>query len=148
MPDRQAVLLIGDFSGERVSLTSTCAQFGWGVRAVSSFEEIHQLPVRNVAAVLLDLPPHRGHGMLAQVRQRFPDARLVACVTISQQHDWNDLVEAGAYYMLQRPFCETEVRQGLGFLRAALNSADENEPRKKRVASRAVAVAAVEETLA
>jgi DNA-binding NtrC family response regulator len=111
----ETVLLDGDFSHERVNLEAACARFGWETRPNLGRDSRNA----SVVAALVDLAQDEpAVARLARLREELPGVPLIACVRFSQWRDWTELADAGAYYMLHRPFDEAEVRQALGFLHA------------------------------
>jgi DNA-binding NtrC family response regulator len=120
MHAQPTVLLVGDFSGERVDLSQISAQFGWMVEIVASPDDVCHLPdTTSIIAGMIDLRLD-GCAVLRKIRQQLPGARLVACCGFQPQSDWTELRDAGAYHMVRMPFDPVEVFQSLGFLYAAL----------------------------
>lgn len=56
-----------------------------------------------------------------KLKLTLPEARLIACHEFSEEINWPELSEAGAFHALGVPLRTNEVRQSLGFLSAAEN---------------------------
>jgi DNA-binding response OmpR family regulator len=122
MTNRGCVVLLGDFSNERLDLISIGGDFGWSVdRAadLSGLEEIGRS--RTVIAVLLQagaLPIAWPDAMRA-IRAVAPRARVIVCHKVDQAHSRTAMIDAGAFGVLLSPLAHSEVRQSLGFVWAS-----------------------------
>lgn len=93
------ILLIGDFSEERVDLAALCQEFGWGIKRPE--EGVH-----GAIAVIVDA------AQLGQVKKLFPNIPIIAA-----KHFHSEDAEDGAVFdTLLRPFDPGECRQTLTFL--------------------------------
>lgn len=122
MTDKGSVVLIGDFSHERLDVASIGRDFRWSVLQISNLpglREIHRS--HTVVAVLIQAG---ALGMpwpaaLRAVRAVAPRARIILCYKADQAHSRTEMVDAGAFGVLLSPLAHSEVRQLLGFVWAS-----------------------------
>jgi hypothetical protein len=119
VPVCDTILLIGDYSRERLNLVQLCGCFRWRVRSIPSLSELRQcrMEAPSVLAVIFKIGDDP-IATLASLRDLLPGARLIPSAPLANSHDWATLADAGAYHLFLEPFTEAEVRQGLGFLQA------------------------------
>lgn len=120
--DRGSVVLLGDFSNERVDLVPIARNFCWSVARTLNLPGLRDISRTNaVMAVLI----HAGAlGMpwreaLRAVRTATPRACLILCHKAESVHARGQMVEAGAFGVLLSPLAHSEVRQLLGFVWAS-----------------------------
>ena len=123
MANRGSVVLLGDFSNERVDVASIACNFGWSVSAASDLSGLREINRSStVVAVLMQacggLNMHWPDAMRA-VRAAAPRARIIVCHKVDQAHLRNRMIEAGAFGVLLLPLAYSEVRQSLGFVWAS-----------------------------
>jgi len=122
MANRGCVVLLGDFSNERLDVASIAGDFCWNVSGTSDLYGIREIGrSHTVVAVLMQssaLSMHWRDAMRA-VRAAAPRARTVVCHKVDQAHLRNQMIDAGAFGVLLSPLAYSEVRQSLGFIWAA-----------------------------
>jgi len=97
-------------------------EFGWCLDSAPDLDHLRNLASRSrVVAVMLDA---RALGMswdhaLESVRKIAPRALPIVCHRFSEDIEWPELVDAGAFHALPVPFDLSEVRQSLGYVSAA-----------------------------
>jgi DNA-binding NarL/FixJ family response regulator len=122
MRNKGSVVLLGDFSNERLDLTSIERDFCWSVDQaadLSGFEEIARS--RTVIAVLIQagaLNMAWPEAMRA-IRAVSSRARIIVCHKVDQAHFRTEMVDSGAFGVLLSPLAHSEVRQSLGFVWAS-----------------------------
>jgi DNA-binding NarL/FixJ family response regulator len=122
MANTGCVVLLGDFSNERIDLTSVVHDFGWSVSQASSLSELAEIGrSRTVVAVLvqtgvLKMPLPEG---LRAIRGVAPRGRIIVCHNVGQSHSRAAMIAAGAFGVLLSPLAQSEVRQSLGFVWAS-----------------------------
>jgi DNA-binding NtrC family response regulator len=116
------VVLLGDFSNERLNLATIGRDFGWSTVKASDLSELRELgQSETVVAVLIQA------GWLGQpwseslraVRETLPHAKAILCHRVDQAHSRIEMVDAGAFGVLMSPLAYAEVRQALGFVWAS-----------------------------
>jgi DNA-binding response OmpR family regulator len=120
--DRGCVVLLGDFSNERLDLTAIGHEFGWSVTPASDLSGLREVGrSRTVTAVLLKAGalgmPWRD--ALRIVRAAAPRARTILCHKADQARYRTEMIDAGAFGVLLSPLAHSEVRQSLGFIWAS-----------------------------
>src|SRR5580700_7280854 len=116
------VVLLGDLSIEMPVVSDLVGEFGWSMQIAAGLDQLRQMArMRSVVAVLLDA---KGLGLtveraLRAAQKAAPNARLIPCHRFSDQVDWPELADAGAFHALAVPLDRAEVRQSLGFVWSA-----------------------------
>ncbi|MEP7351994.1 MAG: hypothetical protein ABI824_02055 [Acidobacteriota bacterium] len=116
------ITLLGDFSSEYVDLRTIASGFDWSTALVADFAELSTLTARCEIAVVMVHVRSLGTSWvnaLSRVRYIAPNARVVICHGADQAFGRRDMLERGAYGVLQLPLDAGEVRQLLGFVWAA-----------------------------
>jgi DNA-binding NarL/FixJ family response regulator len=122
MTNRGCVVLLGDFSHERLDLSSIGRDFCWTVSQASDLSELKEIGrSRTVLAVLvqagtLHLPWPEAMRAIRAVASR---ARVIVCHKVGQAHARAEMVDSGAFGVLLSPLAPSEVRQSLGFVWAS-----------------------------
>src|SRR5579864_8417937 len=122
MTNRGCVVLLGDFSNERLDLTSIGRDFCWSVDRASDLSGLQEVGrSRTVIAVLiqagtLHLP---WPDAMRAIRAVAPRARVIVCHKVGQTHSRTEMVDSGAFGVLLSPLAHSEVRQSLGFVWAS-----------------------------
>lgn len=113
------IVLLGDFSNERLDLTSIGRDFGWSVSQTLNLAGLREIGRSStVVSVLL----HAGAlglpwpAALRAVRAAEPQARIIVCHKADQAHSRTEMIDAGAFGVLLSPLAHSEVRQSLGFV--------------------------------
>jgi hypothetical protein len=122
MSDRGWVVLLGDFSDERVDLAAIARDFGWsGVQTSDPFELRELSRSRTIVAVLVHAGALGAHWRqaLRTIRTAAPRARIIMCHKADQARNRTEMVDAGAFGVLLSPLAHSEVRQSLGFVWAS-----------------------------
>jgi len=122
MTNRGCVVLLGDFSNERLDLTSIGRDFCWSIDRASDLSGLQEVGrSRTVIAVLiqagtLHLP---WPDAMRAIRAVAPRARVIVCHKVGQTHSRTEMVDSGAFGVLLSPLAHSEVRQSLGFVWAS-----------------------------
>jgi len=122
MTNRGCVVLLGDFSNERLDMSSIVRDFGWSVVRASNLSELKEIGRgRTVLAVLLQPtePDLAWQSALRAIKAAAPRARIIVCHKVDQAHERAEMVDAGAFGVLLSPLAHSEVRQSLGFVWAS-----------------------------
>ena len=122
MTNRGCVVLLGDFSNERLDMGSIVRDFCWSVVHASNLSEIKEIgATRTVLAVLLQAgdPDLTWQSALRAVKAAAPRARIIVCHKVDHAHARTEMVDAGAFGVLLSPLAHSEVRQSLGFVWAS-----------------------------
>ena len=114
-------------------LQTTAMEFGFVVDVVGNLGEVARVTKPGRTAALLFHRDALGLKCSWPEAVRFlkgmaPEVRLIACHGFSEEIDWDELSEAGAFHSLVLPLKENEVRQSLGFLREAESRTGERNP--------------------
>ena len=125
MSHRGCVVLLGDFSNERLDLTSIGEDFSWSVARASDLSGLGEIArsctviavlVQATGAGALDLPwPDAMRAVRAVARR----ARIIVCHKVGQTQFRTEMVDSGAFGVLLSPLAQSEVRQSLGFVWAS-----------------------------
>lgn len=116
------VVLLGNLPFETPALNRLVPEFGWSLETASDLCQLRNIAaVRRPVAILLDA---HTLGMpckmaLEAVREVDPSALLIVCHRFSDDLNWHELAQAGAFHALALPFNLSEVRQSLAFVWAA-----------------------------
>ena len=116
------IALLGDFSNERLPLTSLGREFCYSASRVANLDELESLcRWTDVSAVLVHAPTMEmpWQQALLAVKSIVPGARVVICHGVDQAHSIFQMTDAGAFHTLLLPLQGSEVRQSLGFISAA-----------------------------
>lgn len=119
MPESAQIVLLGDFSNQRLDIALIARDFGWSTVKVSDLSELPELgQPETIVAVLIQA---RWLGLpwaeaLHAVREALPHARVILCHRVDQAHSRGEMVDAGAFEVLLSPLAYSEVRQALGFV--------------------------------
>ena len=122
MANRGCVVLLGEFSNERLDLAAISRDFGWSVAQTPDLPGLREIgQSRTVISVLVQAG---SMGMpwpkvLRAVRSAAPRARIIMCHKADQTHSRAEMVDAGAFGVLLSPLAHSEVRQSLGFVWAS-----------------------------
>lgn len=109
-----AILLLGDFSQERVAFEEIASEFSFSLLRAASLSEVRGLSsTPNVAAIFLHAECNAGNW-----RELVPDARLILCQRFRIRSDENS---RSAFHALRLPLHPSELRQALGFVWAAVH---------------------------
>ena len=115
-------MLLGDFSNERLDLTSIGRDFSWSVAQTSDLSELDKIGrSRTVISVIIQagaLGVPWAHALRA-VQTAAPRAQIIICHKVQQAHSRTEMVDAGAFGVLLSPLSHSEVRQSLGFVWAS-----------------------------
>ena len=120
------VALLGDFSEERLPLSSIGREFSWSTSRVANLGELEALcRWTHVVAVLIhsrsmDMPWNL---LLNLVRAMAPGAKVVMCYSAAESGLASMMTEAGAFHTLMLPLDPGEVKQSLGFVSASSRTA-------------------------
>lgn len=117
MDKRPVLLLVGDFSGERIDVRGLCAGFGWRVREVAGLEELPVESGEEFAAGLIDGSVDGG-AQLRLARRLLPGVLWIACSRFGATTSWADMERWGAFHYLHRPLGAAEFLHALGFVDA------------------------------
>jgi len=122
MSRRGCVVLLGDFSNERLDLAAIGHDFGWSVAPAADLPGLRAIgQSRTVIAVLIQagtlyLP---WPDAMRAIRAVAPRARIIVCHKVDQAHFRAEMVDSGAFGVLLSPLAKSEVRQSLGFVWAS-----------------------------
>jgi hypothetical protein len=103
------------------AVPAIASEFGWAVETATDLRHAVGIHAdRGAAAVFF----HReAFGQqcswvdaLSLLAAALPGARLIPCHGFSEQVDWDELSDAGAFHFLWLPLKENELRQCLGFV--------------------------------
>jgi hypothetical protein len=122
MANRGCVVLLGDFSNERLDLPAVGRDFGWSVAQASDLVALREIgQSRTVVGVLiqagsLGMPWPKA---MRAVRATVPRARIILCYRADQAYSRTEMADAGAFGVILSPLAHSEVRQSLGFIWAS-----------------------------
>jgi DNA-binding NarL/FixJ family response regulator len=122
MTNRGCVVLLGDFSNERLDLDFIGRDFCWSVDRTSDLSGLQEIGrSRTVLAVLiqagtLDMSWPEA---IRAIRAVAPRARIIVCHKVDQTQFRTEMVDSGAFGVLLSPLAHSEVRQSLGFVWAS-----------------------------
>ena len=122
MSRRGCVVLLGDFSNERLDLASIGHDFRWSVAQAPDLSGLGEIGrSRTVIAVLVQAGSlHMSWpDVIRAIRAVAPRARIIVCHKVDQAHFRAEMVESGAFGVLLSPLAQSEVRQSLGFVWAS-----------------------------
>ncbi len=122
MANRGCIVLLGDFSNERLDLDAIGHDFGWSVDRASDLSELQEIGrSRTVIAVLIQAGSLHltWHAVMRAIRATAPRARIIVCHKVDQAHFRAEMVDSGAFGVLLSPLAHSEVRQSLGFVWAS-----------------------------
>lgn len=114
--------MLGDFSDERVDLSSVGHDFGWSVAQTSDLSGLRDIAQsRTIIAVLiqagaLGIP---WSAALRAARAAAPQARIIVCHKAEQIYSRTQMVDSGAFGAVLSPLAYSEIRQSLGFVWAS-----------------------------
>lgn len=126
MTSTGCVVLLGDFSEERLPLATIGREFALRMFRATDLNDLESLcRWTTVSAVLVHAPTVRMHWIQAlhQVKTLAPRARVVICHGVNDANAILDMTDAGAFHTLLVPLEHGEVRQSLGFISAAVGVA-------------------------
>jgi DNA-binding NtrC family response regulator len=122
MVNRGCVVLLGDFSSERLDVASVVNDFGWSVSQAATLSELAEIGrSHTVVAVLvqtwaLNMPlPEALRAIRAAARR----GRIIVCHKVGQAYARTSMIDSGAFAVLLSPLAQSEVRQTLGFVWAS-----------------------------
>lgn len=122
MAQRGCVVLLGDFSHERLDLTSIERDSCWSVAYIPDLDGLRQMAQTcRVTAVLIqagsmDLSWRQA---MREIRAVAPRARVIVCHRGEQANYRTEMADSGAFGVLLSPLAQSEVRQSLGFIWAS-----------------------------
>ena len=120
MASRNSVVLLGDFSRERLDFGALGDAFGWSVQRAADLSEFAKLPGgQEILAVVVHLrqPALASWRYIVQaVQNSAPRARVLVCHGVGDDASPSEGLAAGAYHTLLTPLQANEVRQAFGFL--------------------------------
>ena len=122
MANRGCVVLLGDFSNERLDLASVGRDFSWSVAQASDLSALREIcRSRTVLAVLIEAGAVSvpWPNAIRAIRGIAPRARIIGCHKVGQSHSRTEMVKSGAFGVLLLPLARSEVRQTLGFVWAS-----------------------------
>ena len=122
MQERGKVVLLGDFSNERLDFAMIGRDFGWSTAKSSDLSELREMGQSETVVAVLIQAGWLGltwTEALRAVRETLPHARPILCHRVDQAHSRSEMVDAGAFGVLLSPLAYSEVRQALGFVWAA-----------------------------
>lgn len=122
MKRRGCVVLLGDFSHERLDLRSIGQDFCWSVEQASDLTHLREIGcTRTVIAVLVQAEALDASwpAALRAIREAATRARIIVCHKVGQSAARTEMVDAGAFGVLLSPLSRSEVRQSLGFVWAS-----------------------------
>lgn len=120
MANAPMVLLVGDFSGERVDLAALCERFGWKAKAVPCLDgELFHLE-SGVVAAIVDVTPDNAPTLLRACQQS-PRIAWIACCRFGTSHPLLEAEHSGIFHLIRRPLHPQEVLQSLGFVDAQIS---------------------------
>jgi DNA-binding NtrC family response regulator len=131
MANRGCVVLLGDFSNERLDLAAIVRDFGWSVARASDLAALREIGrAQTVVSVViqtgsLGMPWPKA---LRAVRATVPRARIILCHKADQAHSRTEMIDAGAFGVLLSPLAHSEVRQSLGFVWASKITPLQHDP--------------------
>ena len=120
--ERGKVVLLGDFSNERLDFAMIGRDFGWLTIQASDLSELRKVGRSDTAVAVLIQAGWLGQPWaesLRSVREALPHARAILCHRVDQAHSRSEMVDAGAFGVLLSPLAYGEVRQALGFVWAS-----------------------------
>jgi len=97
-------------------------EFGWAFETSSSLDEFRNLnAIRSPVAILVDADSlgSSWRQALRSIREIDSQSLLIVCHRFSDNVDWSELAEAGAFHSLALPLDVSEVRQSLAFVWSA-----------------------------
>src|SRR6185503_19368640 len=111
MANRGCVVLLGDFSNERLDLASISRDFSWSVAQASDLSALREIcRSRTVLAVLVKAEAGADtlwQRALRAVRASAPRARIIICHNVDQADSRTAMVEAGAFGVLLSPLAHS-----------------------------------------
>ena len=109
--------------------------FGWNTLTLKRVAAIEKLPFEAIAAILFDRGAVGGSWPEAASRLRriVPQIPLIACHHITEKLDWPAVCDAGAFHGVSVPLNESELRQSLGYVWAALQREPSTVPARPNV---------------
>lgn len=119
MNKRPVLLVVGDFSDERIDLGGLCSQIGWNLKMVPSLSHLSFNEETPFAAGLIDASPDGG-AYLRVARQLLPEVLWIACCRFSARCSWTEMERMGAFHFLHRPLRSAEFLHALGFVDAVM----------------------------
>jgi DNA-binding NtrC family response regulator len=122
---QETVIVLGNLLTGLTAISSMAARYGWAVEPVSDLKRLAAAAADHpVVAVLLDAPSLGVTWLQAveSVRKIAPRALPIICHRFSEDIEWPELADAGAFHAVPVPFDVNEVRQSLGFVAAASQS--------------------------
>lgn len=106
----QSVLAVALMPDERSVIRECLSSSAIELREVHSVEDALQQVLPSAPVVLYDADARRDwQKPLKQFLQRWPGARVVFLSRLPDEHRWVDMLEAGAYDLLLKPFQRAEI---------------------------------------
>jgi len=123
MPDRGCVVLLGDFSEERLDLTDVVRDFCWSVVQSADLSGLREIGREHTVIAVLAKVETGGDTPWSEtmraIRAAAPRARIIVCHKGVQANARTEMIDAGAFGVLLSPLAHSEVRQSLGFVWAS-----------------------------
>jgi hypothetical protein len=138
MPNRECLVLLGDFSNERLDLSVIERDFGWRVTQTPDMSGLREISRSNAVIAVLIHSDSLGlswQEALRNSRAAAPMARLIMCHKVQQAHARTQMVDAGAFGVLLAPLAQSEVRQSLGFVWASTVTPEQHAPANRKAGS-------------
>lgn len=109
------IVVLGDIS--TIVVIRVAGQFGWEVAHVDSFEQLEQIKTqREIVAVLFHANDATWRTALERVLDAASTALPIVCHRFSDNVDWPQLADAGAFHSVSLPLDDSELTQSLGFV--------------------------------
>lgn len=138
MPDRECLVMLGDFSNERLDISAIGRDFGWWVTQALDLSGLREISRSNTVIAVLIQAESLGlswQEALRDSRAAAPMARLIMCHKVQQAHARTEMVDAGAFGVLLAPLAQSEVRQSLGFVWASRITPERQAPASRKARS-------------
>ncbi|MBO8142027.1 MAG: response regulator [Firmicutes bacterium] len=113
------VLVVDDAQFMRLRLNKLLTEAGYEVvEAANGAEALEKYAQRPADVVLMDItmPQMDGLTALKELRQRFPDAKVVMCSALGQQSAVLEAIKSGAKDFIVKPFQPDRVLQAVAKL--------------------------------
>jgi DNA-binding NtrC family response regulator len=136
MVSTNRMVLLGDFSEERVHLAAIARERNWLVSQAYDMSEF-ALICRSCrgSAIFIHARTIAMHwkDALTTVQRLAPEARVVLCAGASAWNSFPEMLESGAFTVLMSPLAEPEVRLVLEFVSAQRGSPARALPANRKI---------------
>lgn len=115
------IVLLGSLPVDE-PLRILASTFGWFIRTVPTIEELRFIARHGMITAVLFQPKEvhdNWREAIERVKSVAQSARLVVCQRFSERTPWSDIAQHGAFYQLHIPLASHELRQCMGFIKAA-----------------------------